>query len=626
MKLITSNKSSTVVQSRQFQKTVLLCDFAAICINPLPVFCEPRKGLHRDTLRFKDFSQLLIDLSVPASAEFFWPTPDSDPELVSSLRHRYESIADESEDSETGSVSMKIFDGDSTCDARLQLSASPAQVALLNNSYGSTDIGGGAVFVLELVRKLRPQLEKRFDFSTAHLTRIDCTLSYILESPTLVDIVFEKFRGVSAGQVRYSSSELNTHYYNKSSNKSRLAIYRKGPLHEKKLKQLQSLLQKKMVIDSKSADSAGRIEPDLYLQRQLSVFQNDAARELSSRSLRFEARKKTAWFVEQRFEIGEKTSVPASFLSDSPQAAGTVCPLLLTEFIEFERKFNAHNSESNLCYEIWRRSFGGLIDAFEGRNMSIFNPSDVDYVRERIRDVHQKITKKGNVSFTKANNVFNFYSALLLNGYESHVKSQRAISSSGDALPSSFYSMIDALLECGFTRAQLQEFKPALDRKNHNVIHMNQLIHMSFCNPKDSTPAGFEPLIFKDTDRFLNEMKNRKTVVASLPPLPSVAAVAVRDISRFDSVEKVALAPFASMSAVDADFAESPFFISAADSDFNSTFRSYRNDEISPLPTPDDEILEYFENLRIEQIEREDGCAESVDFRSLRSPAFKVAI
>ena len=476
-----------------FDTSYLMCDFLQIRLAAKPEFTDSRRGLHGDMRVFKNFPEILMGLGETMLAEYHYPHPDSEPELVGEIRHKYESVSD-LDDPKLGGFSYRLLDGGSLSDACLQICCSPNQYFQIHNLFGSSSFGECAAAMLSELRRLKPQVEKYFDFSSAYILRIDATLNFLLDTTALCETVFDKIGGISVGQIRASAPEENTHYWNKGSTKSRLAVYKKGPLFKKILRQLDRELR--------------RNPNDPALIERHRVFSNPDFIEYADRCLRLESRKKAPWFKNQRFDIGLKNEIGSSFLPDSPRANGHLCPLTVIEFIEFEKKFNAHNPH-NLCFEIWKRSFSELLAAFEAKDMSILDPDDTAAVYARIRSVHAKITKTGKTSYAKANNVISFFNNLRLLGWNAHCDSLRVPNNEtgGTKLPSSFYAMRDALEDCGFSLADLQQIQPALDRANPDVTPLRQIIRLELCAPARDCPENYEIFRFTGTDNFVADMK-----------------------------------------------------------------------------------------------------------------------
>lgn len=471
----------------------LMCDFLQIRIDAKSEFTESRRGIHRDVRVFKNFPEILMGLGETIVAEYHYPAPDAEPELVGEIRHKYESVSD-LDDPKLGGFSFRLLDGGTLSDACLQICCSPNQYFQIHNLFGSSSIGECAAAMLSELRRLKPNAEKYFDFSSAYILRIDSTLNFLLPTPALVDTVFKKIGGISVGQIRASAGEENTHYWNKGSNKSRLAVYKKSEIFKKSLRDVERQLR--------------RTPNDPHLIEKQRVFSNPDLIEFADRCLRLESRKKAAWFQNQRFDIGDKNQIGASFAPDSTRASGRLCPLTVIELIEFERKFNDYNSH-NLCFEIWKRSFTELLAAFEAKDMSILDPDDTAAVYAKIRSTHATVTKTGKTSYAKANNIINFFNGLRLNGWAAHCDSLRVPNETtgGTRLPSSFYSMRDALLECGFSLADLQQIQPALDRANPDVTPLRQIIRLELCAPQRDCPENFEIFRFTGTDNFVADMK-----------------------------------------------------------------------------------------------------------------------
>ncbi|OLF35367.1 phage/plasmid replication protein, II/X family, partial [Psychrobacter sp. Rd 27.2] len=103
-------------------------------------------------------------------------------------------------------------------------------------------------------------------------------------------------------------------------------------------------------------------------------------------------------------------------------------------------------------------------------------------------------TAAGKESYTKANNAFNFYQLLKMNGWED-VK--------GRYSPSQFNRNVKSLCDIGIPKALLQN----LNNDHKQVIPMVDLVQIDFSN---QFPDGYSPPISNNIrafDRYLNRNK-----------------------------------------------------------------------------------------------------------------------
>ncbi|EPA1873128.1 phage/plasmid replication protein, II/X family, partial [Acinetobacter baumannii] len=146
-------------------------------------------------------------------------------------------------------------------------------------------------------------------------------------------------------------------------------------------------------------------------------------------------------------------------------------PTNLFELIRYQR------SNPNFLRDIWIKANAQLFKALEGTAMKA---TDHDTVFKNLCNVFGTVTPKGRQSFTKARNVFNFYCALEMNGYE--VMKTRY----GER---QYYQYMADLIAAGYSKAFLQNLH--VESKS-NIIPFLKLVEINFEN---QVPSNFvEPI------------------------------------------------------------------------------------------------------------------------------------
>ncbi|MEZ8902532.1 MULTISPECIES: phage/plasmid replication protein, II/X family [unclassified Vibrio] len=104
-------------------------------------------------------------------------------------------------------------------------------------------------------------------------------------------------------------------------------------------------------------------------------------------------------------------------------------------------------NDYSYCEYLFKALFKDLLDAVEGEELEIYNDQKV---KQLLRQLYQKITPKGNVSYAKADRLYGFYTQLCDRGWF-EVK--------GTAHKATFYRNVRDLQAIGFSRADLQNLK-----------------------------------------------------------------------------------------------------------------------------------------------------------------------
>lgn len=146
-------------------------------------------------------------------------------------------------------------------------------------------------------------------------------------------------------------------------------------------------------------------------------------------------------------------------------------PSNLYELIELQRQ------TPELLQQLWQIAFNPIFETLKGESMTLDND---DKVKELLRAKLFTTTKAGNISYTKADNAYNFYKTLKSDGYEK-VKKSACENFSGKAL---FYKNVKLLTEAGISKAHLQN----LHTQKPKTIPMHRLVDLDFNN---QVPSDF---------------------------------------------------------------------------------------------------------------------------------------
>lgn len=357
---------------------------------------------------------------------------------VSELSHPYEAIP-----SHFGSLAMKIFNGSERLKTPpyVELKASPAKLLQGHNVFGSTNLDVCCFVMLQSFCHAIPELYDMTDINQTQVDWIDVTYSAHIKSETVQKQVISFLQNVRAGQTKktqYNREYETTAEWNSGSEHRSLKVYLKGAELQKRLSETQSELKK--APNKKN------------LINVINVLSNPELIEFSKQCVRFEAR------LKQRYL--EKHQIPRN----------------LFDLINYQRNYEKNGK--NLIKDLWQEAFNDIIQAVGDSNMNIYNR---DKIQQLLRKHYYSVTPKGNISYAKADRLFQFYKNLLNDGYSETLNSMAR---------NTFWRHEKDLLEIGITKAQLQNLKA---HERHNIIPLMKLVEIDFSHQR---PAWYvEPRI-----------------------------------------------------------------------------------------------------------------------------------
>ncbi|MFC0819886.1 phage/plasmid replication protein, II/X family [Moraxella marmotae] len=314
-------------------------------------------------------------------------------------------------------MAIKFYDKGINCLPYLELKASPLKLLQGHNVYGFESIELGAIEMLGLITEALPELCKYLDFANTQVLHIDTTYMATLPHQNLVPKVLEYLSNVSSGHAK-SQNLRYQNYVRWGVQNSRYIgrkVYGKYEEVENQIKQL----KKQAGTDSQALNKLNAIV---------------SAKDFAKSKLRFEARICKTYLTKNGY------------------------PSNLFELIALQHK------QPKLLQEFWQIAFSPIFKALEGENMML---SDDDTVLELLKSKLFTITKKGNVSYTKAFKAYQFYKTVKSDGYE-NVRSKIA--------KSTFYDNVSLLLSCGISKSHLQN----MHNEKLDVIPFVRLVQIDF--------------------------------------------------------------------------------------------------------------------------------------------------
>lgn len=305
----------------------------------------------------------------------------------------------------------------------VMLKCSPAKILQGHNVFGSDNIQTAVIEMLGLLATTHPDLYAILDLPSIEVVNIDVTYSAKLDNDRLVCKVLDFLRNVSNGSLRKSKLVYGSTVYWGSPNSKRLArkAYCKSIEYHHQLKKLKQRAKR----------------GEAFAQRVIEAMLDERVQDYMIGLLRLECRFKPVWLHENGVSIN------------------------IWELIQQQK------DEPNLLQRIWKKANQPLFSALEGKEMKY---SDDENLLEIFKEKLVTVTAKGKVSYTKANNAFNFYCLLREFGWES-VKKRHT--------EPTFYRNVDNLTKCGFTKAHLQNLH---DEQNGKVIPFIKFVEIDFNN------------------------------------------------------------------------------------------------------------------------------------------------
>lgn len=328
-------------------------------------------------------------------------------------RHPWESIPSSYE-----GMAFKICDYRHTKldDFYIIIKCSPAKLMLGHNVFGSSDFKDCVLVMIELLTQAYPQVMAELDQATWYLNHIDITYFSRAASQSQVTVFINSLHTVSYGQVKSRTGYNGTAYFGKRGSRLKnIKVYAK----------LEEVLAS---IDKLEKKPDGQLLIDQVYTSNLLEW----------------AEKMIRWELSLYHRYLERRGIDCNVI---------------------ELLKNNNLSEKNLV-KLWKEGMSDLFKAFEGKEMKTINDDDV---RENLRAKYSKITTKGNITYTSADNAFRTYLLIKEKGWSNaqDLMSKRT-----------FYLHVGQLHECGISRAVLQNMN-GLD-SGSNIIPFMRFITVEF--------------------------------------------------------------------------------------------------------------------------------------------------
>lgn len=329
-----------------------------------------------------------------------------------------------------------------------------------HNVYGGESVLNLASEMLALLKENYPFFYDTLDIRAARISRIDSTYSVRLSSERLIQPALRFLKNADTGQRKADNRRdfHNTVYFGLANSPYGGAkIY--GKAYE----------LKETIKKYERAATRGNTQA----VKMLDIF-NDELVQYSQGLLRFECTTKARQL--------EKCNIPKN----------------LWGFIDHQL-----HDDRNVLTKLWRMWFDPILSTLKGDIMPDIDDSNV-YAQCQAKLF--SYTSKGNVSYAKANTIYNFYKLLKQDGYEL-VKERHTTPT--------FNRNIKALVDLGFPLASLKN----LSKETLPTVPVRELVTLDF---KGQYPADYKPVKSKHIKDYTKYIKSDNIGSLMFPKLYGV--------------------------------------------------------------------------------------------------------
>lgn len=358
---------------------------------------------------------------------------------VYGLSHPWDSVP-----SSFSGIAMKVYAGGKQRFPCVELKCSPAKILQGHNVFGSDDLELCCFEMLGCLASSCPDLYALLDIKHTQLDWIDCTYSAKTPTQRTAMQCIQALKHVRAGQIKPSQKSWSdyetTVYWNKDSEVCERKAYIKELELDRDLESVDRKLSKlKHHENMFSEENKQLVRRKKFLSEYI-----DRLKEFSVGLVRFETRLK------------------------QKKLADLGVPRLLFDAIIYQRNYEAGGK--SLIHDLWHSAFKDLFKAFEGAEVNIYNSESV---HEKLKVCYFRYTPKGNLSYSKADKLFDFYTLITTKGYEN-------IREAWDGnRRTSFWRHEKDLIAAGISRQQLQGFT---GNASCEVVPLIRMLDVDFSN------------------------------------------------------------------------------------------------------------------------------------------------
>ncbi|HDX6055559.1 phage/plasmid replication protein, II/X family [Acinetobacter baumannii] len=361
-----------------------MLDFLRLAIPIIPTYVRSLDNHHW-------FNGDIRDYGIPAATRHVSKTDDGQT-ITGELYHPYESLPSDYTD-----MAVKFYTNTMNTPPYVEIKASPLKLLQGHNVYGFESIELGSDHMLGMLLEAFPQLVPILDLANTEVLHLDTTYLFRLPHQNMVQPTLDYMANLASGHRKAREVKYDNYItWGNDSASVRPKAYGKFEEVKSQLNKIQ-----------KKADKG-------CMRSKSLVIAMNGALQFANAVLRLEARICKTYLTKNGY------------------------PSNLFQLIKLQHE------QPELLLRLWHVAFDPILKTMEGEYMNFASDDELEAL---LKSKLVTYTKKGNPSYTKAYNAFDFYRSLRIDGYKK-VKSRH--------LESRFYKRERELISCGISRSHLQ--------------------------------------------------------------------------------------------------------------------------------------------------------------------------
>ncbi|QJF39176.1 phage/plasmid replication protein, II/X family [Acinetobacter baumannii] len=361
-----------------------MLDFLRLAIPIIPTYVRSLDNHHW-------FNGDIRDYGIPAATRHVSKTDDGQT-ITGELYHPYESLPSDYTD-----MAVKFYTNTMNTPPYVEIKASPLKLLQGHNVYGFESIELGSDHMLGMLLEAFPQLVPILDLPNTEVLHLDTTYLFRLPHQNMVQPTLDYMANLASGHRKAREVKYDNYItWGNDSASVRPKAYGKFEEVKSQLNKIQ-----------KKADKG-------CMRSKSLVIAMNGALQFANAVLRLEARICKTYLTKNGY------------------------PSNLFQLIKLQHE------QPELLLRLWHVAFDPILKTMEGEYMNFASDDELEAL---LKSKLVTYTKKGNPSYTKAYNAFDFYRSLRIDGYKK-VKSRH--------LESRFYKRERELISCGISRSHLQ--------------------------------------------------------------------------------------------------------------------------------------------------------------------------
>lgn len=361
-----------------------MLDFLRLATPIIPTYVRSLDNHHW-------FNGDIRDYGIPAATRHVSKTDDGQT-ITGELYHPYESLPSDYTD-----MAVKFYTNTMNTPPYVEIKASPLKLLQGHNVYGFESIELGSDHMLGMLLEAFPQLAPILDLANTEVLHLDTTYLFRLPHQNMVQPTLDYMANLASGHRKAREVKYDNYItWGNDSASVRPKAYGKFEEVKSQLNKIQ-----------KKADKG-------CMRSKSLVIAMNGALQFANAVLRLEARICKTYLTKNGY------------------------PSNLFQLIKLQHE------QPELLLRLWHVAFDPILKTMEGEYMNFASDDELEAL---LKSKLVTYTKKGNPSYTKAYNAFDFYRSLRIDGYKK-VKSRH--------LESRFYKRERELISCGISRSHLQ--------------------------------------------------------------------------------------------------------------------------------------------------------------------------